>query len=72
MATGESGLFLLVCAYEIKRSSQLRTLLKRVVEIGPEKKFRPVRDMNHGLCDTGAALYQPSLQNFKARLTVDN
>ena len=31
---------------EIKRSSQLRTLLKRVVENRTWKKFRPVRDLN--------------------------
>ena len=24
------------------------------------KKFRPVRDLNHDLCDTGAVLYQLS------------
>ena len=32
--------------YEIKRSSQLRTLMKRVVENRTGKKFRPVRDLN--------------------------
>ena len=31
---------------EIKRSSQLRTLLKRVVDNRTWKKFRPVRDLN--------------------------
>ena len=31
---------------EIKRSSQLRTLLKRVIVNRTRKKFRPVRDLN--------------------------
>ena len=33
-------------SYEIKRSSQLRTLLKQVVENRTWKKFRPVRNLN--------------------------
>ena len=33
-------------SFEIKRSSQLRTLLKRVVENRTWKKFRPERDLN--------------------------
>ena len=33
-------------SFEIKRSSQLRTLLKRVVENTTWKKFRPERDLN--------------------------
>ena len=32
--------------FEIKRSSQLRTLLKRVVVNRTWKKFRPIRDLN--------------------------
>ena len=33
---------------EIKRPSQLRTLLKRVVENRTWKKFRPLRDLFSG------------------------
>ena len=47
---------------EIKRSSQLRTLLKRVVENRTWKKKNsgPYRIWTHDLCDTDAALYQLS------------
>ena len=32
-----------------------------LVDIRPEKKFfRPVQDLNHDLCDNGAAFYQLS------------
>ena len=42
-------IFALLWRNEIKRSSQLRKLLKWVVEIGPEKKSRPFRDLNPDL-----------------------
>ena len=43
---------------EIKRSSQLRTLLKRVVENRTWKNSGPYGIWTHDLRDTGAALYQ--------------
>ena len=36
----------------------VRNTTEVVVKRRPEKKFRPVRDLNHDLCDTGAVLYQ--------------
>ena len=46
---------------EIRRSSQLRTLLKLVVVSRTWKKFSgPYGIWTHDLCDTGAALYQLS------------
>ena len=48
---------------EIKRSSQLRTLLKRVVENRTWKKNSgPYAIWTHDLCDTDTALYQLNLQ----------
>ena len=47
--------------YEIRRSSQLRTLLKLVVVSRTWKKFSgPYGIWTHDLCDTGAALHQLS------------
>ena len=33
-----------------------------VLKMGPEKKIRPVQDLNPDLCNTNAVLYQPSQQ----------